>query len=537
MLVNDKGIVVGNNKDVATAYQEGLANGFGEDRCDLFKKLLKAIITDNAEYTRDGKIKLKTTVKAIFDYHVDKKPMCFTCKSEEKYVSNVVDNFQNWIGEWDDEKISIHSTTPTSSFIIKDRALLIDFLLYFNYKQFNGSYSENIKKFNKILDNFNYGSLYLMNYQEFCVMSAFKFAQNGEDVYARFLDIYNNEDFKKAINSFDTPSEEDWEVYTVQPFTEQMIRDFNNDVKNYGSKVDLQSRRHSGENMSLYQFVDCYKDIFGRVHLSSYKLLCFVIKKFNNSKILKKLLNDVCESTCQEFLSRYRGRLINERKRDYYAEKVSTNDGSYVTIFETTVAKEVCKEFLKNKNIKCYNPEKQLTDDPYFLDKELKLKLNDECEKFFFAELEKGLGARAQNEMLSEASERDDLLWDPVFYRSESVTKELLVWVLILCLRSDVLKKYISGRSALGNPDKIGDIILNKFNEMLTNVGMSSLNAKFSKEEFLLVNAIYHVDYKKVYTSEEVYYPYREYVFNEIFSNMTVKDKVGEFIKVKDLLL
>lgn len=428
MLVNDKGIVVGNNKDVANAYQGGLANGFGEDRCDLFKKLLKAIITDNAEYTRDGKIKLKTTVKAIFDYHVDKKPMCFTCKSEEKYVSTVVDNFKNWIGEWEDEKISIHSTTPSSSYIIKDRAKLIDFLLYFNHKQYIGTFKERVEKFESDLSKFGFsdGALYIMRWHDFCVRAAFKLAKDDENVYELFYRIYNNQDFKDIKAAPATQIEED----NYEEFTNSIMIDFNN-INKYGS-IDDSAYVNANESLTLYQFVKLHRLAFDRAHLSSYRIWCYV----------------VLTGKMPESLSNGKWEVWDDSDREIRAQKA--------------------------------------------LDK---LRINN---TFLNGELDE-VYKRANN--LS------------YFDREDSISKELMIWTLILCLNSEGLKGYCT-RSELCNPESIAKKIIFKINKILGIVGMSLLNGNFSEAEFLLVNAIYHIDYKKLYNSQETYYPFREYVLN-----------------------
>ena len=538
MLVNDKGIVVGNNKDVATAYQEGLANGFGEDRCDLFKKLLKAIITDNAEYTRDGKIKLKTTVKAIFDYHVDKKPMCFTCKSEEKYVSTAVDNFKNWIGEWEDEKISIHSTTPSSSYIIKDRAKLIDFLLYFNHKQYIGTFKERVAKFESDLSKFGFsdGALYIMRWHDFCVRAAFKLAKDDENVYELFYRIYNNQDFKDIKSAPATQIEID----EYEEFTNNIMLDFNN-INEYGS-IDDSPSRNVDDPLTLYQFVRLHRLAFDRAHLSSYKILCDIIlneklpenltnerweewededresihrsvlnKISENDCFLRKIFDQACESTYGEFLNKYREALVKCRISDYRSE---ISDKHLKTVFDSMIAAEECREFLKLEGVSGFSEGWATADtDPSSINNDLKIKLHERCERFFFAAIESGEGRDSQNTWINQEIENSDIIWDSLFYRGESVSKELMIWTLILCLNSEGLKGYCT-RSELGNPESIAKKIIFKINKILGIVGMSLLNGNFSEAEFLLVNAIYHIDYKKLYNSQKTYYPFREYVLN-----------------------
>ena len=430
MLINGEGIVTGDNNNVMEAYKSRLSIGFDKSRDGKFKELLKNIILDNAEYTKAGKIKLKTTVKAIFDYHGVNKPMCVTCDSDEKYVSKVVDNFQNWIGSWEDEKISIDSKTPSSSQIIKSRESLIDFLLYFNYKQFQGSYRENVKKFNQILDDFNYGPLYLMNYQEFCVLAAFKLVKDGEDVYSVYNNIYNNSDFAEIIKAPATQLELD----EYEDYTSQIVQNFDC-IIDYGSKDDALSVV-SGESLTLYQFVRIHRLVFGRAHLGSYKLLCDIIL---NEDVSIEQSNDGWDDKEMEAVE------------EAVSKKLKSNDGLLSTLF-----------------IREYN----------------------------------------------------NVLWDAYFDRRKSVSKELLIRAMMLCLNSKKMKRFCS-RVELTTPDVIAKKIFNEIDIVLRRIGESSLNGNFSKEEFLLVNAIYHIDYKKLYNSKEVYYPYREYVFeNKFFDTM-----------------
>lgn len=432
MSINNKGIVIGDNNDVVEVYKEKLVDGFGKGRDDLFREILKTIIRDNAKCTKAGKIKLKTTVKAIFDYHGVNKPMCVTCDAEEKYITKVVDNFQNWIVFWEDEKISISSKTPSSSQIIKSRDLLIDFLLYFNYKQFQGSYKDNVKKFNQILDEFNYGPLYLMNYQEFCVLAAFKLVKDGEDVYSVYNNIYNNSDFAEIIKAPATQLELD----EYEDYTSQIVQNFDC-ITDYGSKDDP-LYVISGGPLTLYQFVRIHRLIFGRAHLGSYKLLCDII-----------LDEDVS---------------IEQSDEGW--------DDKEMEAVEDAISKKL----------------------------------------------------RADDNLLSNLfiREYNNVLWNAYFDRRKSVSKELLIRAMILCLNSKNLKRFCS-RSELSAPDVIAKKIFNEIDIVLRRIGESSLNGNFSKEEFLLVNSIYHVDYKKLYNSKEVYYPYREYVLENNFFDITAE--------------
>ena len=409
---------------ITSAFESKLAR----TRDEAFRDILKTIILDNAVCTEKGKIKLNSTLEKIFSGYNGIKPMYLEDKSFEKCVSTAVDSFRNWIGEWKNGKISIHSTTPSSSYIIKDRAKLIDFLLYFNHKQYIGTFKERVEKFESDLSKFGFsdGALYIMRWHDFCVRAAFKLAKDDENVYELFYRIYNNQDFKDIKSAPATQIEED----NYEEFTNSIMIDFNN-INAYGS-IDDSAYVNANESLTLYQFVKLHRLAFDRAHLSSYRIWCYV----------------VLTGKMPESLSNGKWEVWDDSDREIRAQKA--------------------------------------------LDK---LRINN---TFLNGELD-------------EVYERANNL--SYFYREDSISKELMIWTLILCLNSEGLKGYCT-RSELGNPESIAMKIILKIDKILGIVGMSLLNGNFSEAEFLLVNAIYHIDYKKLYNSQETYYPFREYVLN-----------------------
>lgn len=542
-------------KSIATEYQKKK-----DVRNNLFVELLNNIIDHNKQHFENSLQSDDTnkegTIGCFINRHHGNMPQILASKSNEKKLKDTYDtNFTNW------------TSGNHKSSIPNKRDKFIDFLLYFNYAEYQSSYENNRKKIDETLEKFGYTPLYLMNYQEFCVLSALKLAKDGEDIYTVFCSLYNNSDFREMIETPDTERE----VEDFEKFTNQIEFDFDK-VNHLGSKADIYVRINGKNELSLYKFVDLYRHAFGRARLSSLRLLCalilgekideelfnnkwaetsienteFSVKKAlcSNHGALKRILEIKCKSTCKEFLKNYKDNLIKQRIYDYNEElqyKKAIHNNKEITIFDLDIAVDDCREFLKLKGIKGFSAGwNSSTSDPRTLNYDDKKNWHEECEAFFFAKVKKGMGLETQNTWLVADGERNknaDVVWDSYFFRDESVTRESMIWAMILCLRSDVIKGSITARIGAEDAKTVSVKIKKRINEVLRSVGMLPLNANLGKGDYSLFNAIYHTNYKKVYYSDSIYYPYRDYVFNELFESMTLAQKTNEIRVVENELL
>lgn len=553
-------------KSIAHQYQQNKdMNLFGKERDELFVEILKNIIIENAENAKSsGAFNFDGTVAKITYAH-GLFPMCFKDRqgnlysdmNMNKFVDSVTMNFEHWISGWSYPEKQIRIGEPTkkrkSSYITSDRALLIDFLLYYNYKHYQGnSYIDNRKSFDATLDKLGYGRLNITNYQELCVLSAFRFSKPEEDIYAVFASLYNNSDLKQIIEE----STEDEIIEESEKYTNYIELVFNK-VTHIGSKEDAICIQ-CDKDISLFNFVEIFKNVFGRARLSSLRLLCELIlgKKLDDRQLikndwsqismektealvrrnlthnqgdLKKLFNEMCKSTFAEFLESYEKKLISQRICDYNAEmqsKRSSDPLKTFTIFDLWVAKAECIEFLKLQGINVTNP--------IALEDDVKQKWHDECKAYFFAETPKGAGRNKKNQWIKLKENDMNAVWDAYFFREQSVTKESMVWALILCLRSDVLKGMIGDQTIANNQRYTAEKIMKKLNKLLHSIGMSALNEHFSEGEFLLNYAIKNVDYSEVFSAQRVYYPYRKYVFDEILSNLSASQTLEQINRIEE---
>lgn len=541
------------NKAIAIEYKKAK-----DTKNDLFVELLKKIINENKRKfdnsSKSNNLNKEGTIECIILQHGRTMPQILAPNSSVTKLKDVYEGkFEYWING------------GHKSSIPYNRSKYIDFLLYFNYAEYQGSYKYNRKKIDAALAKFGYSPLYLMNYQEFCVISALKLAKDGEDIYTVFGSLYNNSDFREMIETPDT----EHGVEDFEKFTNQIEFDFDK-VTRLGSKADIDVPANGKNEMSLYKFVDLYRYAFGRARLSSLRLLCTLIlgekiddKLFNdrwnessiesteisvkkelysNRKTLKKVFAKLCKSTCEDFLKNYKKNLINRRVYDYNEEmryKKSMQSNQEITIFDLDIAVDDCREFLKLKGVKGFSDGwNSSTSNPKTLSYVDKKNFHNECEKFFFAKIKEGDGLKNQNEWIDpDRKDADIIVWDSYFYRDESVTRESMVWAMILCLRSDVLKGSIAGRIGAEDAKSVSNKILRRINKILESVGMLPLNAAWGKQDYLLINAVRHTDYKKLYYADTIYFPYRNYVFEEIFANMTTNQKLEEIDKIENELL
>ena len=160
---------------------------------------------------------------------------------------------------------------------------------------------------------------------------------------------------------------------------------------------------------------------------------------------------------------------------------------------------------------------------------------HEECEIFFFEKI-KGESDESAYGRCNEKGLNIDTKLAPYFKREDSITRGGLIWAMILCLRSDVLKGLIAGRLGAEDAKGVSNKVLRRINKILESVGMLPLNDARRKDDYLLINAIRHTDYKKLYYSNTIYYPYRNYVFEEIFANMTTDQKLKEIDKIENEL-
>ena len=390
------------NKAIAIEYKKTK-----DTKNNLFVELLEKIINENKKQfdnsSKTNNLNKEGTIEYIILQHGRIMPQILAPKSNVAKLKDVYEGkFEYWING--DHKSSIPY----------NRSKLIDFLLYFNYAEYQSSYENNRKKIDETLEKFEYTPLYLMNYQEFCVLSALKLAKNGEDIYTLFNSLYNNSDFREMIETPDT----EYGVEDFEKFTNQIEFDFDK-VTHLGSKADITPINDDNE-LSLYRFIDLYRYAFGRARLSSLRLLCALIlgEKIDNKlfsdewsdfsienteisvkkelhsgrNTLKKAFEKMCKSTCEDFLKNYRENLINQRIHDYNEElryKKSMQSNKEITIFDLDIAVDDCREFLKLKGVKGFsNGWNSSTSNPKLeLKYDDKKKLHDECEKFFFAKI------------------------------------------------------------------------------------------------------------------------------------------------------
>ena len=473
--IDSKGIVQDSNSNtVAMAYQQRKdMDLFNEEKSKSFVEILKTIIIDNAQYHKEGKgnFNFAGTIKKIVYTHHGLFPMCFKDQKgnlycdESKFIDNVKTNFTNWIFKWDysEKKINIVSDKQRLSNIVyaDDRFLLLDFLCYFNYKQYSGSFNERIRQINKDLDSFGYDGLYPLRWFDLSLMVAHKLSISNDDVYTLFCDIYNNQELKSIIS---TKELREYDCNKETEYTSYINTDFNR-ITSIGDINDNTWPISANANISVCQFLNHYKYHFERARISSYDVFCSLCCGESLEKINKRISTE----TSMDILD----------KRDY--------------VFQTL--------------LNAIKSTRQLT--PSVANKEKTNAINAIADSFF---------------------DRDQ------YDNFTSLRKESIVWMLILCMRASSLKMFTNGRVGAQNSKIVGKKIEKEINKMLINIGMSSLNGRFHKSDFLLLNAIYHTDYKTVYDTQESFYPYRDYIFNCIFTNMNEKQQTDEIKQIVNSL-
>lgn len=472
--IDSHGIVQDSDPNaVAIVYQQRRdMDLFNKEKDKLLVDILKIIILDNAKYFKSsGRFNFKGTIKRFVDDHKGLFPMlCITDENGLPYnncddFSECRNDFKNWIFRWDYPEKGIHIESafenPKSSNIVDDRSLLLDFLCYFNYKRYGGSFNERIKQINKDLDSFGYDGLYPLRWFDLSLMVAHKLATSNDDVYTLFYDIYNNHELKSIIS---TKELREYDCNKETEYTSYINTDFNR-ITSIGDINDNTWPISANANISACQFLNHYKYHFERARISSYDVFCSLCCGESLEKINKRISTE----TSMDILD----------KRDY--------------VFRTL--------------LNAIKSTRQLT--PSVANKEKANAINAIADSFF---------------------DRDQ------YDNFTSLRKESIVWMLILCMRASSVKMFTNGRVGAQNSKIVGKKIEKEINKMLINIGMSSLNGRFHKSDFLLLNAIYHTDYKTVYDTQESFYPYRDYIFNCIFTNMNEKQQTDEIKQIVNSL-
>ena len=535
------------------------------DKVDAFKNILKGILAES--YNSND---IKAIVEKIQEENETIPLICFNkktgavhdisedAKDRKKLVMrNSVQNLINWING---------VTRPTMLFKTREQA--IDFLLYFCGQSYqNFPYPARRKTFNTHLKVFGFDNLRLLgSWQEFAVVCALKFAPKTEPVYKWFREIYMNEKLKQCTSA-DYISDENYEESgqeVEEKFTNQIMKVF--DKLN---RIGTADERKNEE--TVWWFLSEYGREIGRSRLSALRLYETLVLGENklgkdlfdgnaqdaNSEQLKDRLGEELETgrtLAQEFRERcttsdffeeykacrekaYRVELEDARKKDATATifDLSPDDNSEKGSPKNESPNSMLNTFLRLKSKSHVSPEEYCAIQHQLGEKlgesdaasewknlppselvkksnEYKAAWHEEAEAFYLLKTKKGTGANELREKIIPDYE------SRVFYDFRglgiSVSREILVWAFILCLKSSTIKNTVAldGRLMV---NLVANKLKNEIDGLLNACGMLSLNKEYSSGDRELLNALKGVDYEKIYSDQSESYPFREFVLQK----------------------
>ncbi|MBQ4511143.1 MAG: hypothetical protein II984_10475 [Clostridia bacterium] len=457
-------------------YQELLqSNEYEINKQEYFKSLIIDAIGELSARKFVSDLYKKNGGKAIFN-----------SASEDSFGRNI----RNWInGE---------SMPPFVRNL--ERKKYLDLLLFLGIHR---RHRENrIECFNNDIGILGLEKLYELDFFDFCVsVSIMLEEKTGENAYVIFRQLCNDSELEKIANETGAESS--------GTFTRAIRNDFNS-IEAIGSKDDDKSKK------TVYRFVSQYALDFGRRHISRYfayaALLC--------GCTIDEIINVLSKKSSQSRIGireKRDDKIYNYELKDII-QFALTNRQTQKSLY--LLSRQMCMNCIKYLHKIDYEEYRKFvlngkSDEDnrcYMKDEELELELEEIRESF----------VKAPSGEILDMSMAE---FDRMVNNKENITRNMMLATIMTSLSSKVIKKHID---AYGTKAHAAATIEQKINKMLDYCRMPQLNAEISKYDFLLLLAIYNVDYNSIIASNKKLYPYREFIFydflDEALLDETIKD-------------
>ncbi len=458
------------------------ADEFSKNKQEYFKSLVSDAI---------GEISVRRFVSNLYSANGGKAML--NDASEDTFGRNI----RNWInGE---------SVPPCVRNL--ERKKYLDLLLFLGIHRRHEK--NRIEGFNNDIGILGLEKLYELDFFDFCVsVSIMLEEKNGVNAYVIFRQLCNDSELEKIANETGAESS--------GTFTKAIKRDFD-EIEAIGTKDDDKSKK------TVYRFVSQYAMDFGRRHISRYfayaALLCgctideivYVLSKKSSQQkigIREKRNNEIYEYELKDII-----------------QFALTNRQTQKSLF--LLSKQMCMNCIKYLHKIGYEEYREFVLDGKS-DEDNRCHIKDE-------ELELEVESIRSSFVQADSSEILDMSmaeFDRMVNNKENITRNMMLATIMTSLSSKVIKKHIDDYGT--SKEHAATTIEKKINKMLDYCRMPQLNAEISKYDFLLLLAIYNVDYKSIIASTKKIYPYREFIFYEFLDedlfDETIKDIDNDLI-------